>query len=268
MALDIQPLAGHLGAELRGVDVAQLDESGDRAFEALRRAFLEHHVLVLRDQKLAPEQLIAFGRRWGPLLVHPIVPHIEGYPEVIEIRNLGKRRTITEVWHSDVTFAERPPAISMLHALEMPAAGGDTLFANQHEAYERLSKGMQGLLDGLRAVHTGAGLGSVFGKGDDWRTHGVVHPVVRTHPETGRKALYVNAAFTVAFEDMTPEESRPLLRFLLDGGTLLDLTVRHAWRPGDLVMWDNRSVMHHAIHDHGDATRTLHRITVEGDEPL
>lgn len=268
MALDIHPLAGHLGAEVHGMDLAHLDGPGDSgAFDDLQRAFLDHHVLVLRDQKLDPEQLTAFGRRWGPLLVHPIVPHIEGNPEVIEIRNLTKKYTITEVWHSDVTFVERPPAISMLHALEMPAAGGDTLFANQHVACERLSEGMRRLLGGLRAVHTGAGLGAAMGKGEDWRTHGRLHPVVRTHPETGREALYVNEAFTVAFEDMTPEESRPLLRFLWNRATLHDLTMRHAWRPGDLVMWDNRSVMHYAIHDHGNVTRTLHRITVEGDEP-
>jgi taurine dioxygenase len=189
MALDIRPLAGHLGAEVSGVDVAHLEgpgDSGAAAFDALRRAFLERHVLVLRDQKLAPEQLTAFGRRWGPLLVHPIVPHIDGHPEVIQIRNLGKQRTITEVWHSDVTFADRPPSISMLHALEMPAAGGDTLFSNQHLAFERLSEGMRRLLRGLRALHTGAGLGAVMGKGADWRTHGRLHPVVRTHPETGR----------------------------------------------------------------------------------
>jgi taurine dioxygenase len=123
------------------------------------------------------------------------------------------------------------------------------------------------MLGGLRAVHTGAGLGAVLDQADDWRSHGRLHPVLRTHPETGRKALYVNEGFTVAFEDMTPEESRPLLRYLWQQATRPDLTFRHAWRAGDLVLWDNRSVMHYAIHDHGDARRVLHRVTVEGDTP-
>jgi taurine dioxygenase len=262
--LQVVRLAGSLGAEVRGADVADL--SAERV-EAIHQAFLEHHVLVFRDQKLAPEALVAFGAHFGKLFVHPIVPHIEGHPEVIAIPNLGKRRTITEVWHSDVTFDARPPMASALHALEVPEAGGDTLFANQHLAYERLSPGLKRLLEGLRAVHSGRGLGAVAGRGEAWKSQGQLHPVVRTHPETGRKALYVNRAFTIAFEDMTPEESRPLLELLWAAGTTPDLTFRHHWRPGDLLIWDNRSVQHYAIHDHGDAPRTLHRVTIEGDVP-
>jgi taurine dioxygenase len=264
MAIEVKRTAGALGAEVHGVDAAELE---DAAFEALHRAFLAHHVIVLRDQKLTPEQQVAFGRRFGSLYVHPIVPHLEGHPEVIEIANFGKERTITEVWHSDVSFAERPPMASALYALEVPEAGGDTLFSNQHLAYERLSSGLRTILDRLRAIHSGAGLGAALGKGDDWRKHGTSHPVVRTHPETGRKALYVNPGFTVCFDGMTVEESAPLLRFLHARSARPDLTFRHRWRPGDLLMWDNRSVMHYAIHDHGDATRRLHRITVEGDVP-
>ncbi|NNL66270.1 MAG: taurine dioxygenase [Myxococcales bacterium] len=264
MSLELKRIAGSLGAEVHGVDLASLDEP---AFDAIHRAFLEHHVLLFRDQKLTPDQQVAFGARFGDLYVHPIVPHIEGHPEVIEIFNLGKQRTITEVWHSDVSFAERPPMASALYAHEVPEAGGDTLFADQHRAFETLSSGMQRMLEGLRAIHTGAGLGVALGQGDDWRKHGQLHPVVRTHPETGRKALYVNRGFTVAFEDMTPEESAPLLRFLIAHATAPHFTCRHRWRPGDLVLWDNRSVMHYAIHDHGDAPRRLHRITIEGDAP-
>ncbi|MGH0036586.1 MAG: TauD/TfdA dioxygenase family protein [Myxococcota bacterium] len=262
--IEVTRAAGRLGAEVRGVDLCDLD---DPTFEALHRAFLEHHVLVFRDQKLNAEQLVGFGRRWGPLFVHPIVPHLEGVPEVVPIRNLGKRHTITEVWHSDVSFSERPPMASALYALEVPEAGGDTLFANQHAAYEGLSAGLQRMLDGLRAIHTGSVLGALAGKGGDWKRHGQRHPVVRTHPETGRKALYVSPGFTVAFEDMRREESLPLLEVLWDRATRPDVTFRHRWRVGDLVMWDNRSVMHYAIHDHGDAPRVLHRITVEGDVP-
>jgi taurine dioxygenase len=264
MTLEVLRLAGSLGAEVHGVDAASLD---DASFDALHRAFLEHHVLVLRDQKLTPEQQVDFGRRFGPLFVHPIVPHLPGHPEVIEIANRGKRRSVTEVWHSDVSFAERPPLGSALYALEVPEAGGDTLFANQHLAFERLSPGLQRMLEGLRALHSGAGLGSALGEGERWRDHATAHPVVRTHPETGRKALYVNEGFTVAFEDMTREESAPLLRFLARACTRPDLTFRHRWRTGDLLLWDNRSVQHYAIHDHGDAPRRLHRITIEGDVP-
>lgn len=264
MSLDLKRLTGPVGAEIRGVDLADVSAG---LFEAVHRAFLEHHVLVFRDQKLTSEQQIAFGQRFGTLHVHPIVPHLEGYPPILPIVNLGKRRTITEVWHSDVTFEERPPMASLLYAIELPETGGDTMFANQHLAYERLSPGLKRLLDGLRAIHTGRGLAAVTGKGEGWREHGQLHPVVRTHPETGRKALFVNRGFTVAFEDMTPEESRPLLDLLVERGTQPDLIYRHRWLPGDLVMWDNRSVMHYAVHDHGDAPRRLHRVTVEGDVP-
>jgi taurine dioxygenase len=263
-AIQIVRLAGALGAEVVGADLADLDEP---SFGAIHKAFLDHHVLLFRDQKLSSGQLVGFGERWGTLFIHPIVPHLDGVPEVIPIVNRGKRRTITEVWHSDVSFSERPPMASALYALEVPEAGGDTLFANQHAAYDGLSPGLQRMLDGMRAVHSGSGLGAVVGKGADWKEHGQLHPVVRTHPETGRKALYVSPGFTVALEDMERDESLPLLELLFDRATRPDLTMRHHWRPGDLVMWDNRSVMHYAIHDHGDARRVMHRITVEGDVP-
>jgi taurine dioxygenase len=264
MNVEASPLSGSLGAEIRGIDVTSL---GDREFDAVRQAFLDHHVLVLREQKLTPGEQIEFGRRWGELFVHPIVPHLEGYPEILAINNFGKKRTITEVWHSDVSFSEKPPRASGLYAITLPPFGGDTLFSNQHLAYERLSPGMRKMLDGLRAVHTGAGLGASIGKGDAWKTHGQLHPVVISHPDTGRKALYVNPGFTVAFEDMTIEESQPLLRFLYQAGQAPDLSYRHRWLPGDLVLWDNRSVQHYAVHDHGDAPREMHRFTIAGDIP-
>jgi len=264
MTLSSTRLSGALGAEVHGVDVTALAPPD---FEAVHQLFLEHHVLVFRDQKLTPEQQIDFGERWGPLLIHPIIPHVPDHPPIVAIENLGKRRTLTEFWHSDVTFEPRPPAVTLLYALDIPPAGGDTLFANQHAAYDRLSPGMKQMLEGMRAVHSGRGLGTTAGKGEAWAHQGEVHPVVRTHPETGRKALFVNSGFTIAFEDMTAEESRPLLSQLCRQAVTPDLTMRHGWHEGDLVMWDNRSVQHYAIHDHGDTPRRLHRVTVEGDTP-
>lgn len=264
MTLEVRPLTGNLGAEILGVDLATLD---DATFDRIRAALLAHHVIVVRDQKLAPEQQVDFGRRWGELFIHPIVPHLPGHPEILAITNRGKRRSVTEIWHSDVSFDERPPMGSALLAVELPPAGGDTIFANQHAAWESLSPGLQRMLDGMRAIHTGAGLAAATGRGEDWREHGQAHPVVRTHPETGRKALYVSPAFTVALEDMTVAESRPILEMLHAAGHAPDVCYRRRWRPGDLVMWDNRSVQHYAVHDYGDAPRTMHRITIAGDVP-
>ncbi len=265
MPLDTVRLSPSLGAEVRGVDVSDVDGA---LFEAIHRAFLEHHVLLFRDQKLTPEEHIAFGARWGSLHVHPIVPHLPGYPPILVIPNLGKKRAITENWHSDVTFEARPPMGSLLYAREVPEPGGDTMFANQHLAYERLSPGLQKLLGGLRAVHGARRLARASGEEPDWKHQVQLHPVVRTHPETGRKALFVNGSFTLGFEDMTEEESRPLLDFLYARASAPDVSFRHSWRRGDLLMWDNRSVQHYAVHDYGEATRTMHRVTVDGDEPF
>ena len=268
MTISTTPLAGSLGAQVHDLDLVELEAAG---FAEVQRLFLEHHVLVFRDQKLSPEQQIAFGERWGSLLIHPIIPHVEGHPPVIAIENLGKHRTLTEFWHSDVTFERCPPSISMLYALEIPAAGGDTLFANQHAAYERLSPGMKTLLEGLEAVHSGGGLASATRGGEAgpaWAVQGRRHPVVRTHPESQKKALYVNPAFVVGLADMTRKESEPLLAFLYAHCTRPDLTMRHRWEKGDLVIWDNRSVQHFAVHDYGTQNRTMHRVTVNGDEPF
>lgn len=265
MTLTVTPLAGSLGAEIRDCDLAHL-EAGE--FDRIHEAFLTHHVLAFRDQKLEPEQQIEFGQRWGELYVHPIIPSLKDYEEIVVISNNGKKRNLTEYWHSDVSFDPTPPMASALLAVELPAYGGDTMFANQHAVYDRLSDGLKRMLDGVRALHTGSGLAASTGKGESWRKQGQLHPVVRTHPETGQKALYVSPAFTVALEDMTIEESSALLTLLYKAGHSPDVTYRHRWQAGDMVMWDNRSVMHYAIHDHGDETpRTLHRITITGDVP-
>ena len=248
----VQKLSGVTGARVTGVNLADLD---DRTFALIRAALVEHGVVHVPDQDLTPEAQKAFGERFGPLHTHPAAPGVTGFPEILLLENRGKERTITEVWHSDVTCEERPPAISILCARVLPEFGGDTMWANQYVAHERLSDGMRRMLDGLRAVHAAFGLEAV-------------HPVVRTHPETGRRALFVNAGFTRRFEDMTEDESRPLLRYLVDHATQPDMVYRHHWAPGDVVMWDNRCVMHFAVHDYGDQPRVMHRVAVLGDRPV
>ena len=246
------PLAGSIGAEVHDVRLDQLDDDG---FEALCAAFWEHQVLVVRDQHLDPADHKAFGERFGELHSHPAAAGVDGHPEILLLRNRGKDKNITQVWHSDVSCEERPPSISILQAKELPPAGGDTMWADQYGAYERLSPAMQDLLEPLNAVHKGFGIEHE-------------HPVVRRHPETGRKALYVNAGFTQRFAGMTNEESRPLLEFLWAHGSQPDLTVRHRWSVGDIVMWGNRCVMHYAIHDYDDDAREMHRVTLRGQVPV
>jgi taurine dioxygenase len=262
-AFTLRRSAPTVGAEVRGIDVRALDDAG---FAALQAAFRAHRLLVIKDQSLSPEELMAFGERWGELHVHPLTPHIDGYPPVQAIQNTGKKTTLNEHWHTDMSFEPRPPKMTMLHALEVPEIGGDTAFADQHQAYESLSDGLKELLDGVRAVHASEALARIMGK-DPREAPRAVHPVFRTHPDTGRKALYVCRAFTQRFEHMTKDESRGLLEFLFERSVRPDFTHRHKWERGDLVFWDNRSLLHYAIHDHGDQPRLLHRITVLGEVP-
>lgn len=250
-AVEIRKLTGSIAAEVSGVDLNNVD---DASFRTIRSAILEHGVLVFRDQDLTPESHKAFGMRFGPLHTHPAAPGPEGHPEILLLRNAGKDNTITEVWHSDVTCEKRPPSLSILRALQLPEYGGDTIWANQYLAYGRLSKGLRKMVEGKRAVHSAFGLEAT-------------HPVVRTHPESGRKALFVNAGFTHHFEDMSHAESQPLLRLLIEAATTPDLCYRHQWRDGDVVMWDNRGVMHYAVHDYASQPRVMHRVTIQGDEP-
>jgi taurine dioxygenase len=247
----IRKLTGPIAAEVDGVDLNDLD---DDTFAVIHEALLEHGVLVFHGQDLTPEAHKAFGRRFGDLHTHPAAPGPDGHPEILLLRNSGKEKTITEVWHSDVTCEQRPPSVSILRAVELPEYGGDTMWANQYLAYERLSDGMKRMLEGVRAVHSAFNLEAV-------------HPVIRTHPVSGRKALFVNAGFTRRFEDMTVAESRPLLNHLVEVATTPDLCYRHRWAAGDVVMWDNRGVMHFAVHDYETQDRVMHRVTVQGDEP-
>jgi taurine dioxygenase len=255
-------MAAPLGAIVPNVDVRQASES---TLSQLAELFVRHHVLVFPGQRLTPREQLDFGARWGPLVRHPYAGMKE-YPDLIELRNGGKARDINQHWHSDMTYNACPPKLTMLYALETPAIGGDTAFANQVLAYRDLSDGLRQVVDGLRAVHSAGGLATRYGK-DPGEAPRAEHPVVRTHDETGERALYVCRAFTQRFVDWSREESAGLLEYLFTHGVRPEYQARHAWRPGDLVMWDNRSLQHFAVHDHGDDPRVIHRLQVEGPPP-
>jgi taurine dioxygenase len=258
--MEIERQAGALGAYIRGIDLGHGVD--DAIFAQLRAAFLEYHVICLRDQTLTPDQHMAFAKRWGPVFVHPYVPSVEGQPGMMEVTD---PHPITTTWHQDTTHSKTPPRMSLLLARKVPQYGGDTAFANQHLAFERLSPGLQKMLEGLRALHRGTSMAKERGLDEGDVT--ALHPVVCRHPVTERKALFVNADYTKHFEGWTEEESRPLLEFLYAQCVRPELTYRHHWQVGDLLLWDNRSVQHAVIPDVGKGERILHRITIEGDVP-
>lgn len=276
VALDIQPIAG-FGAEIGGLDLS--DQLDDETVAALRAAFINHHVLVFRDQHLTPEAQIAFGHRFGDLDTHPFVRATGGHPEVIDIvTEPDDTANFGGGWHSDLTFLECPDLGSILYAVDVPNAGGDTLFANQHAAYDSLSDTMKAMIDGLVAVHSPRrqyGADGLSKLSKSMQTHGadqalseVDHPIVRTHPENGRKGLFVNRAFTERVRGLRRDESTAILDFLYAHAVNERFTCRVRWQPGTLTMWDNRSVQHFALHDYAGQRRHMRRITVKGDRPV
>jgi taurine dioxygenase len=271
--ITVQPIAGALGAEIGGVDLGTID---DATVAEIRRAWLDHLVVFFRDQDLSAEQFMAFARRIGDPVEYPFVKGIEGYPEIITVAKLPHETVnFGGIWHSDTVYLDEPPMGTMLLAREVPPYGGDTMYANMYAAFEALSPGMQRMLEGLRAVNSSA-LADVSktredrirdtGTRDD-REYVSEHPVVRTHPETGRKALYVNVAHTARFVDMTEDESRPLLRFLFEHSVKPEFTCRFHWEVGSLALWDNRCAMHNPVNDYHGYKRVMHRITLAGDRP-
>ena len=274
---EIAPVSGVIGADVHGLDLAApLD---DDSVGRLRGAFNEHQVLFFRDQHLTPVQQIAFGRRFGELGTHPYVAANPAHPEIIDIvTEPDDRVNFGGGWHSDVTFLPEPDLGSILYAVELPPYGGDTLFASQLDAYDALSDTMKGLLDGLVGVHSAGP--QYGGAGYSTQSSAIVtrgaaeasasraeHPVVRTHPETGRKGLYVNPAFTIGIKGMHRAESKALLAFLFTHATTEERTCRFRWEPGSVAMWDNRSVQHYALHDYRGHRRVMRRITIRGDRP-
>ena len=272
--IEVRPVAGALGAEIHGVDLAA--DLPAATVAEIRRAWLEHLVVFFRDQDLSLDRYLAFAERMGEPVEYPFVKGIEGYPKIITVAKLP-HETINfgGVWHSDTAYLERPPMGTMLLAREVPDAGGDTMWANLYAAYETLSPGLKRMLEGVRAVNTSA-MADVSKTREDrirdtgfeeTREYEAVHPVVRTHPETGRRALYVNPAHTAWFEDMTEEESRPLLDLLCAHAIRPEFTCRFRWEPGSLALWDNRCAWHNPITDYHGHRRVMHRITLAGDVP-
>lgn len=274
MSLALKRVGGVIGAEILGVDLAR--DTGAETIAAIRQALLEHLVVFFRDQSLTSAGFMAFARQVGTPVEYPFVPGIEGFPEITPVIKLPEHKVaFGGNWHSDTTYFAEPPMATLLLARELPAFGGDTMFANQYLAYETLSDGMKAILSGLRGVSRSDKAEASrtredrVGNANANRTVMLQdHPVVRTHPETGRKALFVNLAHTAHFLGMTEDESLPILRFLWQHQTQPAFTCRFRWSPGALALWDNRCVQHHAINDYQRQKRLMHRITLAGDVPL
>lgn len=286
MSLLIQPVSPHIGAEVIGADLGQ--PLGDNQFRTLYQAWVEADgLLVIRDQRLTPEQQIAFSRRFGELAssdANPVIARycLPGHPEIFRVSNkkdadgapLGREDAGT-YWHADGTWQVHPSKASILYALEVPRVGGNTMFADLYRAWETLSPTLQRLLDGLQAVHAMENAGDTSygrefaGQHDVVAAHSATHPLVITHPDSGRRALFVNRGYTARIVGLARAESDALLAFLFQHSTAPELVYRHAWRPNDLLVWDNRCTAHYAVPDYkAVGERYLHRTSVKGDRAL
>lgn len=280
---ELRPLAGPVGAEIIGLDLSRELTSAD--FSRVHQAHLDHHLLVFRDQRITPQQHIDFSRRFGRLMIHVLHQfHLAGHPEILIVSNIvedGKPVGLGDAgkyWHSDISYKELPSLGSLLHAQELPAEGGDTLFANMHLAYDTLPAALRSAIEGKRAVHSYLAKYGQLQKEGNWRPNlsaqqvaqvqEVVHPVVRTHPENGRRALFVSEGFTTRIEGLPEDESRQLLDELFAHSIRPEHLYRHRWQPHDLVFWDNRSLIHLAGGTPDHLRRKLYRTTIEGDVPV
>jgi len=280
--LDVQKIAGSLGADVRGVDLSQ--DVPDEVLAELRAALLDNLVIAIRDQDITPARQLAFARRWGDIHLHPFMQGMEDYPEILAIiKRPSDKKNFGGSWHTDQMFSPSPAMGTMLYALEVPSAGGDTLFTNQYLVYEGLSDKMKDLASQLRTVCVGDNFRQADGvsraaryarqmsemkvkdPGDVQTTS--VHPLVRTHPETGRKSIYIGG-HVQRFDGMTDEESQPLMDFFMKQSIRPEYTCRVRWQTGTLTFWDNRCTQHFAVNDYPAETRIMHRITICGDQPF
>jgi taurine dioxygenase len=273
----VRALGGNIGAIVENAD---LRTASEETMKSLKAALYERCVVVVPGQSLSPEDHIDFARRFGQIWMPPGLEqfqegrasgYLEGYPPILVLANCGRDKAVADQWHTDSAYVAQPPAISILAARTLPDHGGDTMFSNQMAAYDRLTSRMQSLLSELRIEFSSRRAARTFTLSDNSTapTGGSYHPVVRTHPETGRKALYLSIPGTscARFEGMSEEESMPIIKYLYDLGHEPDLVHRHMWRPGDVVIWDNRICRHLAVHDYGEAPRVVNRITVAGEVP-
>ncbi|MEO7886117.1 MAG: TauD/TfdA family dioxygenase [Polaromonas sp.] len=282
-SIEIRPFDAPLGAEVLGLDLSKPLAAAD--FSRIHRAHLDHHVLVFRDQRITPQQHVDFSRRFGPLQIHVLKSfQLQNHPEILIVSNIKENGEpiglgdAGHFWHSDLSYKDKPSLGSLLHAQELPAEGGDTLFANQHTAWDTLPAALKTAVEGLRAEHTYLAKYEELRSRNPWRpkltqeqveeVKPVVHPVVRTHPENGRKALFVSEHFTTRILDIPEDESTALLNELFEHTSRPELIYRHQWQAHDMVFWDNRSVTHLAAGTPDHLRRKLYRTTIEGDAPF
>ncbi len=273
--LNIRPISGALGAEVYGINLDQSLNPTD--VKNIRQALLNYLVIFFRDQSITPSQQLEFAKHFGELVEYPLVRGLDKFPEIVPVVKLPNETiNFGGLWHSDTTYLEKPPMGGILVARELPPYGGDTLFSNMYLAYESLSKGMRNLLKGLTAVNSSAKARVTETRRDrvdaslkdsGYSELKAEHPVIRTHPETGRKALYVNSAHTVRFKGMTEMESAPLLNFLYNHQTRPEFTCCFRWHPGSIAFWDNRCTQHNPVNDYHGHKRVMHRISIAGDKP-
>lgn len=264
--IDVEPLTPAIGAIVRGVDLTE--PMSDETFAEIHQAWMDHLVLFFRDQAMTPDQHLEFGRRFGELHVHPAAPFAHDNPELMVIQtDADSTRANGERWHSDVSADEEPPMASILHIREVPSGGGDTCWSNMYAAYEALSPTMRAFLDPLTARHVADYTGYYGDHRPQRDSPQAVHPVVRTHPVTGRKALYVNEGFTKRIEELSRSESRAILAQLFEHVQDVNFQCRFQWRADSVALWDNRCTQHMAVWDYHPESRSGIRVTVKGDRP-
>jgi len=270
--VEVIPQSSIIGAEIRGIDLSNLSATGH---DRINQALLDHQVIFFRDQVLSHRQFCDFAERFGPLQDYLFADGVDGYPYITEIvKTESETESFGDFWHSDSTYLERPPKITLLYARQLPPRGGDTLFADTYAAYEDLSDGLQACLGELNAINSASVVprdeniyAEVKSRNSDKKDQQAIHPVIRSHDETGRKSLFVNSIHTLAFEGMTRRESLPLLHYLCARVEQPEYSFRLRWHENTLALWDNRCTQHYALNDYHGFRRVMHRIIVEGERP-